>query len=78
MSDVDLQLYAAQEFCNGGSLSEAITDGLFGLKSSSTHWQQVLSVLLDVARGMAHIHSMRICHGDLNPANVLLQARTRL
>jgi serine/threonine protein kinase len=62
-----------QEYCNGGSLGDAIGNGLFGLSRTPLHWRRVLAILLDVARGMAFIHSMRICHGDLNPANVLLQ-----
>jgi serine/threonine protein kinase len=64
-----------QEFCNGGSLGDAISDGIFGMARTRMHWRRVVSTLLDVARGMAYIHSMRICHGDLNPANVLLQVR---
>jgi serine/threonine protein kinase len=32
----------------------------------------LLAHLLDVARGMAYVHSQGICHGDLKAANVLL------
>jgi serine/threonine protein kinase len=67
-----------QEYCNGGSLGDAISDGLFGLQRSPLHWRRLLAVLLDIARGMAFIHSMRICHGDLNPANILLKVRRML
>jgi serine/threonine protein kinase len=62
-----------QEYCNGGSLGDAISDGVFGHNSSRLHWRRLLATLLDVAEGMAYIHSMRICHGDLNPANILLK-----
>lgn len=62
-----------QEFCNGGSLGDAISDAFFDRNQSQLHWRRVLATLLDVAEGMAYIHSMRICHGDLNPANVLLK-----
>ena len=62
-----------QEFCNGGSLGDAISDAYFDRNQSPLHWRRVLATLLDVAEGMAYIHSMRICHGDLNPANVLLK-----
>ena len=65
-----------QEFCNGGSLGDAISDGFFGRTVSKLHWRRVLATLLDIAEGMAYIHSMRICHGDLNPANVLLKVGT--
>jgi serine/threonine protein kinase len=34
-----------------------------------------MALLVDIAQGMAYIHSKRICHGDLNPANILLKVR---
>lgn len=33
---------------------------------------RVMSVALDMARALAHIHSRNLVHGDLKPANVLL------
>ena len=66
-----------QEYCNGGSLADAISNDLFGLAQTRLHWRRVLAILMDVAYGMAYIHSMRISHGDLNPANVLLSVRSQ-
>ena len=37
-----------------------------------------MALLNDIAQGMAYIHSKRICHGDLNPANVLLKVEGRV
>ena len=64
-----------QEYCNGGSLRQATTQGLCA-PTVERHWRTLMSLLIDVAQGMAYIHSKRICHGDLNPANVLLKVHT--
>jgi serine/threonine protein kinase len=67
---------SVQEYCNGGSLRQATIQGLFS-PSAERHWRTVMSLLIDIAQGMAYIHSKRICHGDLNPANVLLKVRAK-
>ena len=69
------KFYLLQEFCNGGSLRHAVAKGYFHPESTERHWRIIMGMLLDIAHGMAYIHSKRICHGDLNPANVLLKAR---
>ena len=38
-------------------------------------WALLLGILQDIAAAMEYIHSKRLCHGDLNPANILLKAR---
>jgi serine/threonine protein kinase len=38
-------------------------------------WAPIVGILRSIASGMAFMHASRICHGDLNPANVLLKAR---
>jgi serine/threonine protein kinase len=62
-----------QEFCNGGTLRSAVGAGLFTDTGLPNRWDVVLSVLDDIGAGLEYIHSKRICHGDLNPSNVLLK-----
>lgn len=65
----------AQEFCNGGSLRHALLRGYFDFSTSAARWEALMQVLGAVASGMDYMHSKRICHGDLNPSNVLFKAR---
>ena len=64
-----------QEFCNGGSLRQAISRGMFG-KRLRWRWQPIVASLQGIASGMDYMHAKRICHGDLNPNNVLLKVRS--
>jgi serine/threonine protein kinase len=63
-------------FCNGGSLADALSAGLFASARMPSRWRLIVHVLMGISRGMAHMHGKRITHGDLNPANVLFKART--
>jgi Protein tyrosine and serine/threonine kinase len=54
-----------------------VAKGFFNPDVVTGHWRRTMAVLLDIAEGMAYIHGKRICHGDLNPANVLLKVRPR-
>ncbi|GFR52979.1 hypothetical protein Agub_g15668 [Astrephomene gubernaculifera] len=69
----DWKLYLVQEFCDGGSLAGALDHRTFHDAAGMPNLALVLCVLADVARGMAHIHSRNIVHGDLNPTNILLR-----
>ncbi|GLC35392.1 hypothetical protein PLESTM_000315000 [Pleodorina starrii] len=71
-SDV-VKLYIVQEYCNGRTLREALDRGLAGrVRLGGAPRHLALRLALDVARGMEHIHSRHIVHGDLKPDNVLL------
>ncbi|KAK9143934.1 hypothetical protein Syun_013334 [Stephania yunnanensis] len=35
-----------------------------------------VDIMLQIARGMEYLHSQQICHGDLNPSNILVRARS--
>ena len=68
------------EFCDAGSLDEAIHQGRFyeGAAEGQRHMlvdlRAVCLTLLDVASALVHLHSMRIVHKDLKPKNVLLSS----
>jgi serine/threonine protein kinase len=67
---------ALQEYCNGGTLRQAVEAGLFERGSARTsRWQSIVATLTGVAEGMQHMHDQRCCHGDLNPANILFKVR---
>ena len=40
-------------------------------------WMQVRSVLLDDLVGLVHLHAHGMIHGDVKPANILVDARER-
>lgn len=63
-----------QELCNGGSLQEALADGLFGCRLWP-RWLPILTLLHGIASGMAYMHANLIRHGDLNPNNIFLKVR---
>jgi len=54
----------AYDFCEGGSLLSLLSD--------HTRYYEYLPIALDIANGMAYLHSRSIIHRDLKPSNVLL------
>ena len=67
------KFYLIQEFCNGGSLRQALQRQYFTDARLKDRWTPVTSVLISITQGMSYIHAKRICHGDLNPSNVLFK-----
>ncbi|KAG2435188.1 hypothetical protein HXX76_007271 [Chlamydomonas incerta] len=70
---MDWRLYIVQEFADGGALRS-----LYGRKDiwpapGEANMPAVLSLGYGIARAIAHLHTKRIVHGDLNPNNVLLK-----
>ena len=59
----------AYEFCEGGSL--------FSLLSDSSRFYEYLPIALDIANGMAYLHSRNVIHRDLKPSNILMTADSR-
>lgn len=54
----------AYEFCEAGSLLSLLTD--------TARYYEYLPLALDIANGMAYLHSRQVIHRDLKPSNVLL------
>ena len=79
-------LLVLMQYANGGNFEEYITseaidtDGVVGTKkkhesSSAISYlpeQEILRILLGVAKGVAHLHHLGILHRDLKPSNLLL------
>ena len=64
-----------QEYCNGGSLRSLLNSGAFAQPAVRNHWRSAMLCVKAIAAGMQYVHQKRICHGDLNPANILLHVR---
>ncbi|CAH8430201.1 unnamed protein product [Dicrocoelium dendriticum] len=56
------------EFINGGSLAD-----LLSAKSLDLPWSVRISLGLDIAKGLHHLHSHNLIHRDLSSANILIR-----
>ncbi|KAG2442237.1 hypothetical protein HYH02_009721 [Chlamydomonas schloesseri] len=69
----DWRLYIIQEFADGGPLGNLYGHRALWLSPGVVNLAAVVPLALGIARALAHLHSKRIVHGDLNPNNVLLK-----
>ncbi|KAG2424736.1 hypothetical protein HXX76_014311 [Chlamydomonas incerta] len=63
------------ELCEDGTLAAAMSAGMFQPRANrppALIRRVVLRTAADVCRGMIHMHTCGVLHGDLKPANVLL------
>ncbi|GFR47690.1 hypothetical protein Agub_g9438 [Astrephomene gubernaculifera] len=70
---VDWRLYIVQEYADGGPLWRLYGSQALWPSPGAPNIPAVLSLALGISRAVAHLHSKRIVHGDLNPNNVLLK-----
>lgn len=64
-------VYMQNEYCNGGSLEEAIAQGPLDER-------QLRKVLEHVAQGLRFIHSKNLAHMDIKPGNILISKGPRM
>lgn len=62
------------EYCNGGSLADAIERR----RPESMGEPELRQLLLHLAEGLRYIHSMQLVHLDIKPANVFISRERRV
>ncbi|KAI3426335.1 hypothetical protein D9Q98_008708 [Chlorella vulgaris] len=71
------QVWIVQEFCNRGSLLDAIDKGSLHLADEGPNMQAILLSAQEIAGACAYLHGHGVIHGDLTPSNVLLTSATK-
>lgn len=69
-----VETWMIMEFCNKGSVSDAVDRGWFRKRHSlfESDFKAILSTAKEVASAMCYLHGRNILHGDLSSNNVLL------
>jgi len=64
------QIYIQNEFCDGGSLDQKLTDARREGQVFSE--EELHRLLLHIGKGLKYIHSRQLVHLDIKPANIFL------
>jgi len=64
------QIYIQNEFCDGGSLEQKLTDARRDDKVFSE--DELRRLLLHLGKGLKYIHSRQLVHLDIKPGNIFL------
>lgn len=66
------QTWIVQEYCDGGTLSDAVKSGRLNMTNQKQDLLLILRLLLDVSEAMSYMHKHNVIHGDLKCSNIML------